>query len=82
MASIRWIRDVMIDGKAHTFEIMMGTSNISDICYAKIDAQPEIYFQPEMDNRYSVIETGCKLIKQYFEGKEVLNPQGQPFDWK
>jgi hypothetical protein len=60
MAIIRWIRDVFIDERAHAFEIMM---SISDIYYAKIDSQPEI------SNCYSVIETGCKIIKQ-------------PFDWK
>lgn len=82
MSSIRWIRNILVDGIPCTIEIQIGTSHISDKCYARIDNNPEIYFTPFDDTREGVVIAGIELLQKQFSGRSLTLPDGQAFRWE
>ena len=82
MPSIRWIRNILVEGTPCTIEILMGASHISDKCAVRIDNQPEVYFVPYDDSRDGVVEAGIEILKQAFVGRTLTHPDGQAFRWE
>ena len=81
MSSIRWIRNLTLDGVPLTFEIMIGSDHIADKCYVRVNAEPEFYFKAESDTRQAIVRKGIEILKQRFEGKEIKTPGGEIYDW-
>lgn len=81
MPSIRWIRQVMIDGQRATLEIMIGVQYIADRCYARINQENEIWFVPHSDIRSEIVMQGTQLLRKRLEKHQVTHPDGNPFDW-
>lgn len=82
MASIRWIRNILVDGVPSTIEIMIGASHISDKCYVRIDNDSEVYFTPMDDTREGVVQSGIQILQKAFVGRNLSLPDGQPFRWE
>jgi hypothetical protein len=81
MSSIRWIRNVLIDGQASTIEIMLGAIKVGDRCYARINAEGEIWFTSMSESRSEIVSQGKELLQQALAGKSVQNPDGSDFNW-
>jgi hypothetical protein len=80
--SIRWIRNVLIEGEQGTVEILIGDRTISDKCYIRINSGPERWFSPKGDTRSDIISQGIELLKKDLQGKALTKPNGEPFDWE
>ena len=81
MPSIRWIRTVQVNEKETTLEIMLGSRNISDKCYVRINQNTELYFKADEDSRAGVISKGIEILKNHFANDTVTYPNGTPYDW-
>lgn len=79
--SIRWIRNVLIEGEQGTVEILIGHRKISDKCYVRINSGPECWFIPKGDTRADIISQGIELLKKDLQGKTITSPSGEPFEW-
>jgi hypothetical protein len=82
MASIRWIRNILVDGRPRTIEIMIGSAHISDKCYVRIDNDPESYFTPFDDTREGVVAAGIEILREALGASELQLPDGRPFLWE
>lgn len=49
--SLRWIRNVIIDGEKCTIEIQVGDKKIGDKCYTRINTEVEQWFENNFDTR-------------------------------
>jgi hypothetical protein len=54
--SIRWIRNVVLDGKQATIEVLLGDRSIADKCYIRVNQDEEFWFRPHTDNREEVLQ--------------------------
>ncbi len=79
--SIRWIRNVMVDGHRATLEIMLGVSKIADKCYVRIDNGRELWFTPNEDSRKTILRQGTELLQSQMQGKKILSTNGSEFTW-
>jgi hypothetical protein len=79
--SIRWIKNVLIDGEKSTIEIQIGDRRIGDKCYIRINKETEAWFHNLSDTRADIIAQGVELLKKRLEGKAVTYPDGKAFDW-
>ncbi len=79
--SIRWIRNVEVDGKPSTLEIMLGWSKIADKCYIRIGNEEEYRFRPSSDSRAAVLEQGLALLRRRLEGHAVQTAAGAAYGW-
>jgi hypothetical protein len=82
MPSIRWIRNVSVNGAKCTLEIMVGMQRIADRCYVRINQEPELWFVPISDSKDEVIREAMQILYQRLQGTEVLNSDGTPFQWE
>jgi hypothetical protein len=80
--SIRWIRNVSIDGEKGTVEIQLGDHHLGDKCYTRINNEFEQWFQSTSDKREEIIAQGVEILKMRLEGKTVSGPDGEEFSWK
>ncbi|MCX7726266.1 MAG: hypothetical protein N2053_05405 [Chitinispirillaceae bacterium] len=80
--SIRWIRNVIIDGEKSTLEIQLGDKKIGDKCYVRVNHETEIWFNNESMERTKIIAQGIELLKKKLKNKKITNPDGTPYDWK
>ena len=80
--SIRWIRNILIDGKKSTIEIQIGAKRIGDKCYTRINDENELWFENIYDTRNDIIAQGSDYLKKQLEGKSITYPDGQPYDWQ
>lgn len=80
--SIRWIRNVIIDGEKSTIEIQLGDKKIGDKCYTRISNEVEVYFHNLYVKRNDIIAQGIDILKKRLEGKKVTSPDGSDYDWK
>ena len=53
--SIRWIKNVIIDGEKSTIEIQLGDKKIGDKCYTRISNELEVYFNNRSEVRDDII---------------------------
>jgi hypothetical protein len=79
--SIRWIRNVAVDGKPSTLEVMLGWVKIADKCYIRVGNEDEYWFRPGSDNRESILEQGIALLQNRLQGRSVTTPTGSPYSW-
>ncbi|MFW6245605.1 MAG: hypothetical protein ACOC36_06930 [Fibrobacterota bacterium] len=61
--SIRWIRNVLIDGEKSTVEIQIGDKRIGDKCYTRIDEELEEWFENIYSTRDDIIAQGVDILK-------------------
>jgi len=80
--SIRWIKNVVIDGEKTTIEIQLGNKKIGDKCYTRISNEMEVYFNNVYDSRDDIISQGIDILKRRLEGKAVTYPDGRDYDWQ
>ncbi len=79
--SIRWIRNVVVDGRQSTLEVLLGDHSIADKCYIRMNQEEEFWFRPETDNRDQVLQQGIDILKHRLKGKNVLASNGSAFPW-
>ena len=80
--SVRWIRNVLIDGQKSTIEIQLGEKFIGDKCYTRINDEMEVWFENIYDTRNDIIAQGVDYLKKRLDGRKVTYPDGQPYDWQ
>jgi hypothetical protein len=80
--SIRWIKNILIDGVKSTIEIQLGDKRIGDKCYTRVTGEMERWFETSSAVRDEVIEQGVDLLKQRLRGKRLTHPDGKVFEWR
>ncbi|MBN1128428.1 MAG: hypothetical protein JXA71_05545 [Chitinispirillaceae bacterium] len=79
--SIRWVKNIVIDGVKSMVEIQIGDRRIGDKCYTRINTETEVWFETKFDKRDKIIEQGRDLLKKRLEGRKLTYPDGTAFDW-
>ncbi|MBD3314644.1 MAG: hypothetical protein GF344_02545 [Chitinivibrionales bacterium] len=79
--SIRWIRNVLLDGEKATLEIQLGDFHIGDKCYTRINNEMEQYFDNLNESRDDIVAQGLDILKRRLEGRNVTYPDGRNYDW-
>jgi hypothetical protein len=79
--SIRWIRNVVVDGRQATLEVLLGDRSIADKCYIRVNQDEEFWFRPATDNREAILQQGIDMLKNRLAGKNVLASNGSAFPW-
>jgi hypothetical protein len=79
--SIRWIRNVVVDGRQTTLEVLLGDNRIADKCYIRVNQDEEFWFHPASDNRHAILQQGIDMLKNRFDGKKVTGANGSAFPW-
>jgi len=79
--SIRWIRNIVIDGEKSTIEVQIGVKKIGDKCYTRINNEVEKWFKNLLEDRTEIIAQGVDILKKRLEGKKVTYPDGRDYDW-
>jgi len=82
MSSIRWIRNVTVNGNPCALEVMIGVQHIADRCYARINQEPEIWFAPCSEAREDVLAQGMRVLWERLQGADIRNLDGTPFQWE
>ncbi|MDR2580403.1 MAG: hypothetical protein LBC85_05360 [Fibromonadaceae bacterium] len=82
MPSIRWIRNVTVNGVKCTLEVVVGMQHIADRCYVRINQEPELWFTPLSESRDEIVKEAMQILYQRLQGTEVLNLDGTPFQWE
>lgn len=80
--SIRWIRNLLINGEKSTIEIQVGNKRIGDKCYTRINDEVEAWFENIYESRNDIIAQGLDILKKRLESKNVTYPDGKKYDWK
>jgi hypothetical protein len=79
--SIRWVKNIIIDGTKSMIEVQIGDRRIGDKCYTRLNTETESWFQNRSDNREDIIAQGIDILRKRLKGKKVTYPDGRPFDW-
>jgi hypothetical protein len=79
--SIRWVRNIVVDGAKSMIEIQIGDRRIGDKCYTRVNTDTEVWFENLSENREEIIAQGIDLLKNRLTGKKVTFPDGRSFDW-
>ena len=79
--SIRWLKNVLIDGEKSTLEVQIGDRKIGDKCYTRINQDLEVWFENISEMRSDIIAQGIDILKSRLDGKNVTNPDGTPYEW-
>jgi hypothetical protein len=79
--SIRWIRNVVVDGRQTTLEVLLGDNRIADKCYIRVNQDEEFWFRPHSDNRQEILQQGIDMLKNRLGGKKVTAQNGSAFPW-
>jgi hypothetical protein len=79
--SIRWIRNVQVDGKPATLEVMLGSTRIADKCYIRVNQEDEFWFHPSTDRREAILQQGIDMLKGRLQGRQVQGSDGSAFLW-
>ena len=80
--SIRWIKNVVIDGAKSVIEIQLGDRKIGDKCYTRIGAEVEKWFDNISETREDVIAQGLDILRRRLSGKAITYPDGRGYDWQ
>jgi hypothetical protein len=80
--SIRWVKNVVIDGSKSIIEIQLGDRVIGDKCYTRIGTEVEKWFDNISDSREDVIAQGLDILKHRCGSATVTYPDGRPYDWQ
>ena len=79
--SIRWIRNITLDGKPSTLEVMLGWAKIADKCYIRVGNEEEYWFRPASETRAAVLEQGLSLLQRRLGGRQIATAGGTPYGW-
>ena len=79
--SIRWIRNVVVDGKQTTLEVLLGDRSISDKCYIRVNQDEEYWFRPSSDDRHAILQQGIDMLKTRMADHKVTGSNGSAFPW-
>jgi hypothetical protein len=79
--SIRWVKNVVIDGAKSAIEVHIGDRRIGDKCCTRIGSGAEVWFTNSSDDREKIIAQGIGILKRQLAGKKVTLPDGGAFDW-
>ncbi|MEO7424524.1 MAG: hypothetical protein ABI036_05005 [Fibrobacteria bacterium] len=79
--SIRWIRNVVVDGRQTTLEVLLGETRIADKCYIRVNQDEELWFRPGSDDRQAILRQGIEMLKARMDGKKVMAQNGSIFPW-
>jgi len=80
--SIRWLRNVLIDGQKSTIEIQLGDRHIGDKCYTRINEEVEMWFENIYNTRGDIIAQGIDILKKRLSNRSVTFSDGNPYDWQ
>jgi hypothetical protein len=80
--SVRWLRNVVIDGHKSTVEVQIGDRRIGDKCYTRINEEVEIWFDNCSEERGLIIEQGVHILKNRLAGRNITYPNGKQYDWQ
>ncbi len=80
--SLRWIRNIVVDGQKCTIEIQIGDKKIGDKCYTRLNTEVELWFENIFDTRNDIIAQGIDLLKKRLERKQITYPDGRIYDWQ
>jgi hypothetical protein len=80
--SIRWLRNVVIDGEKSTVEIQVGDRRIGDKCYTRLNEEVESWFENYGETREEIIAQGVDILKGRLAGRKITYPNGQAYDWQ
>ncbi|MCL2688774.1 MAG: hypothetical protein FWE57_02855 [Chitinispirillia bacterium] len=80
--SIRWLRNVLIEGEKSTIEIQIGDRRIGDKCYTRINEDTEVWFENIYNTRGDIIAQGIDILKKRLANKNITTPDGNPYDWQ
>ena len=80
--SIRWLRNVVIDGQNSAIEIQIGDKRIGDKCYTRIGEEVEAWFDNYYEDRGEIISQGVNILKSRLAGRNITYPNGQSYDWQ
>ena len=80
--SLRWIRNVVVDGEKATLEIQLGEKRIGDKSYARVNKEVETWYNAPYFERDKVLEEGKKLLKDRFANRIIKYPDGRDFNWE
>jgi hypothetical protein len=79
--SIRWIRNVVVDGRETTLEVMLGAAKIADKCYVRVNQEEEYWFHPSTQSREAILQQGIDMLMGRLKGRQVNASNGSPFEW-
>ncbi len=79
--SIRWIRNVVMDGRQATLEVLLGDRSIADKCYIRVNQDEEYWFRPDTDDREAILHQGIDMLKNRLAGRNILTSSGSTFNW-
>ncbi len=80
--SIRWIRNVVIDGENTSVEVQLGDRRIGDKCYTRVGTELESYFHNINETRDDIVAQGVDILRSRLEGKTITYPDGREYDWQ
>ena len=80
--SIRWVRNLLVDGEKSTIEIQIGDKRIGDKCYTRINSEVEAWFENIYTTRNDIIAQGVDILKKRLGTKNVTYPDGREYDWQ
>jgi len=80
--SLRWIRNILVNGDKYTIEIQIGDKKIGDKCYTRMNSDVEVWFENIFDTRSDIIAQGIDIFKKRLDGKIITYPDGRPYDWQ
>ena len=80
--SIRWIREVLLNGESTTLEVQMGDRHIGDKCYIRKGTDLESWFTTVSADRDEDLEQGKDLMRQRFADATLTDVDGSLFLWK
>jgi hypothetical protein len=79
--SIRWIRNVVINGQKATIEVQLGDRKIGDKCYTRLSNEVEVYFENLSMVRDDIVAQGIDILQKRLQDKKVTYPDGREYDW-
>ncbi len=80
--SIRWIRNVVVNGEDKTIEIQLGYHRMGDRCYYRVGDGEEVYFLPPNDQRDTIVFAGLEGLQNALFDYTLTYPDGRLYDWK
>ncbi len=80
--SVRWIRNVMVDGEESTLEIQLGYKSIGDRCYIRVGTEVEVYFTPFSQHRSGIVEEGIAQLQAKLMNNTVTTLEGVIYGWQ
>lgn len=80
--SIRWLRNIVVNGEKSALEVQIGDKKIGDKCYVRVNNEVEQWFANLATTRDDIIAQGIDLLKERLAGKTLTYPDGRPYDWQ